>query len=118
MVSSWQRRCKVMALLQRLLTSLLAGLALLLIQRLLRRRGVPDLPLRLGLLALLSWALLPLLQGRGLPTGYRPWLAVLDQLLLAIAGLRLGLWLTLELPASLGWWRRPPELLLQQRMHE
>jgi small-conductance mechanosensitive channel/CRP-like cAMP-binding protein len=116
MVISAPQCCKAMALLQRLLPALLATAALLLGQRLLRRRRLPELPLRLALLALLCWAVLPLLEGAALPTTYRPWLALLDELLLALAGLRLSFWLGLELPAGLGWWRRPPELLLQLLM--
>lgn len=105
-----------MALLQRLLPALLAGIALLVGQRVLRRRHLPELPLRLGLLALLCWTLLPLLEGTALPATYLPWLALLDDLLLALATLRLSFWLSLELPAGLGWWRRPPQLLLQLLM--
>lgn len=116
MVSSGHASCKVMALLQRLLPALLASAVLLMSQRRLRRRQMPELPLRLGLLALLCWVLLPVLEGQALPGTYRPWLALVDDLLLALAALRLSLWLGLELPAGLGWWRRPPELLLQLLM--
>ena len=116
MVSSGHASCKVMALLQRLLPALLAAAVLLISQRLLRRRQLPELPLRLGLLALLCWVLLPVLEGQSLPGTYRPWLALFDDLLLALASLRLSFWLGLELPAGLGWWRRPPELLLQLLM--
>jgi small-conductance mechanosensitive channel len=109
-----------MALLQKLLPALLAavlvGAGLLLVQRLLRQRKLPELPLRLSLLALLCWALLPLLNDLPVSAGYRPWLALLDELFLALAGLRVALWLLLELPAGLGWWRRPPELMLQLLM--
>jgi small-conductance mechanosensitive channel/CRP-like cAMP-binding protein len=105
-----------MALLQRLLPALLASAVLLMAQRLLQRRQLPELPLRLGLLALLCWALLPLVGGEAVPTAYRPWLDLIDELLLALAALRLSFWLGLELPAGLGWWRRPPELLLQLLM--
>jgi len=109
-----------MALLQKLLPSLvpavLIGAGLLLVQRLLRQRKLPELPLRLSLLALLCWALLPLLNDLPVSAGYRPWLALLDELFLALAGLRVALWLLMELPAGLGWWRRPPELMLQLLM--
>jgi len=113
MESSGHASCKVMALLQRLLPALLVSAVLLMSQRLLRRRQLPELPLRLGMLALLCWVLLPVLEGQTLPGTYRPWLALVDDLLLALAALRLSFWLGLELPAGLGWWRRPPELLLQ-----
>ena len=47
-------------------------------------------------------------------TGAGLLLALLDELFLSLAGLRVALWLLLELPAGLGgWWRRPPELLLE-----
>lgn len=116
MVISAPQCCKAMALLQRLLPALLASAALLLGQRLLRRRHLPELPLRLGLLALLCWAVMPLLQALPLAAGYRLWLTAADDLLLALASLRLALWLLLELPASVGWWRQPPELLVQLLM--
>jgi small-conductance mechanosensitive channel/CRP-like cAMP-binding protein len=80
------------------------------------RRRLPGPPLRLMLLALLSWLLL----GGGLPAGLnsptRLWLGLLDDLLLSFAAVRLLLWLSLELPGGLHWWRRPPDLLLQLLM--
>lgn len=103
MESSGHASCKVMALLQRLLPALLVSAVLLMSQRLLRRRQLPELPLRLGMLALLCWVLLPVLEGQTLPGTYRPWLALVDDLLLALAALRLSFWLGLELPAGLGW---------------
>ena len=51
-----------------------------------------------------------------LPPGYRVWFDLSDNLLLAFAVLRLLLWLGLELPAVAGWWRSPPDLLLQLLM--
>ncbi|MFM8661262.1 MAG: mechanosensitive ion channel family protein [Cyanobium sp.] len=105
-----------MALLQRLLPALLALSALGLLRLLVRRRRLPDLPLGLPLLALASWALMPWIEALGLPADYRRWLGMADELLLSYAALRLGLWLGLELPGGLGWWRRPPELLLQLLM--
>lgn len=120
MVTTGHRRCKAMAPLQQLLPhlpqALLMGMALLLVRKLLQRRRLPVLPLRLPLLALLCWTLMPLLQGLPLSAGSQPWLAVLGDLLLALACLQLCLWLLLELPAGLGWRRRPPELLLQLLM--
>lgn len=109
-------RCKVMALLHRLLPALAAAAALWVSQRLVQRHRLPELPLRLGLLALACWTLLPLVDRTALPVDYRPWVSVGETLLLALAGLRLSLWLTLELPAGLRWWRRPPELLIQLLM--
>jgi small-conductance mechanosensitive channel len=93
---------------------------MVLLQRLLRvfgrRRDLPDLPLVLPVLALISWVLMPLIGASGLPVEYRRWLGLADELLISYAALRLGLWLGLELPGGLGWWRRPPELLLQLLM--
>lgn len=116
MVTSWQTRRKTMALLQKLLPALLIGAGLLLVQKLLQRRRLPELPLRLAMFALLCWGLLPLLDSLPVSAGYRTWLALIDELLLSLACLRIGLWLLLELPAGLGWWRRPRELLLQLLM--
>ncbi len=98
---------------------LLAGAAaalLLGLRQLSRRRHWPLPPLRLPLLALLSWVLegpATALAGSG---SLRPWLGLIDDLLLSYAGLALLLWLGLELPGGLGWWRRPPQLLLQLLM--
>lgn len=116
MVTSGLQSRNAMALLQPLLPALVVAAAMLLGQRLLRRRRLPELPLRLGLLALVCWALMPLLQGLPLAPGYRLWLGAADDLLLALASLRLVLWLLLELPAGVGWWRQPPELLVQLLM--
>jgi small-conductance mechanosensitive channel/CRP-like cAMP-binding protein len=105
-----------MVLLQRLLPALLALSALVLLRMLVQRRRLPELPMELPLLALLSWTLMPLVDALGLPADYRRWLGMADELLIGYAALRLGLWLGLELPGGLGWWRRPPELLLQLLM--
>lgn len=77
-----------------------------------RRRGLPPPPPRLPLLALLVWGVSLLIPG-GLPWLGGPWITILVSLLLVLAGVRLLLWLLLELPGALGWWRRPPELLVQ-----
>ncbi|MEB3335330.1 MAG: mechanosensitive ion channel family protein [Cyanobacteriota bacterium] len=79
-----------------------------------RRRRLPAPPLRLPLMAALAWALvasLPPGSFIGPPQGL--WLSLTDDLLVAFATIRLVLWLALELPGGLGWWRRPPDLLLQ-----
>jgi small-conductance mechanosensitive channel len=47
------------------------------------------------------------------PASSRPWPAIGVDLLLVLALIRLVLWLVLEVPGGLGWWRRPPELLVQ-----
>lgn len=79
-----------------------------------RRRGLPPPPLRLPLGAALAWALvasLPLGSFIAPPQGLL--LSLADDLLTAFATIRLLLWLALEIPGGLGWWRPPPELLLQ-----
>ena len=105
-----------MALLQRLLPALLGLSALMLVRMLLRRRRLPELPFALPVIALVSWTLIPLIEGLGLPADYQRWLGLADDLLIGYAALRLALWLTLELPGGLGWWRRPPDLMLQLLM--
>ena len=93
-----------------------AAALLLGLRQLSRRRDWPPPPLRLPLLALLSWVLTPPVTALAGAGQHRPWLALADELLLSYAGLALLLWLGLELPGGLGWWRRPPQLLLQLLM--
>jgi small-conductance mechanosensitive channel/CRP-like cAMP-binding protein len=113
----WKFRRLAMALLQRLLAALLGAALLLVLQRLLqprlRQRGLPRLPLGLPALALVSWTVLPAVEALGVASDYWRWLDLVDELLIGYAGLRLGLWLGLQLPGGLGWWRRPPDLLVQ-----
>jgi CRP-like cAMP-binding protein len=100
----------------RMLAAAAAAALLFGLRQLSRRRDWPPPPLRLPLLALVSWVLegpATALAGGGSP---RPWLDLADDLLLSYAGLALLLWLGLELPGGLGWWRRPPQLLLQLLM--
>ena len=78
-----------------------------------RARALPLPPLRLGLLALVSWLLLALLPPTLLPPPYRLWLLISDELLACFAAIRLLLWALLELPGSLRWWPSPPELIIQ-----
>lgn len=87
---------------------LLGGTALLC-----RGRSLPPPPLRLGLLALASWLLLALLPEALLPSPYRLWLQLSDDLLVSFAVIRLLLWTLLELPGSLRWWPAPPDLIIQ-----
>lgn len=89
---------------------------LLVLARICRRRALPALPLRLPLAALLAHALLPTIPPTLVGAGYRLPLGALDDLLLVIAGIQLLIWTTLELPGGLGWFRRPPDLLLQLLM--
>lgn len=102
-----------MALIERLLPGVLLAAALGLSQLLVCRRGLPPLPLRLCIVALASWVVVPRIAALDLPARYIPWVAFSDTWLIALAGLRLSLWVLMELPAGLGWWRRPPQLLLQ-----
>jgi small-conductance mechanosensitive channel len=105
-----------MELLQRLLLALLGIAALLIVAEVCRRRRLAAPPARAVLIALASGVVFgewirPLL---GSPT-YR-WLELAEVLLLCFTAVRLGLWVGLEIPGSLGWWRRPPKLLVQLLM--
>jgi small-conductance mechanosensitive channel/CRP-like cAMP-binding protein len=102
-----------MEFLQRLLFALLATVALVGVAELCRRRRLALPPARLLLIALVSWVLIGA-QTRALlgPIAHR-WLELVGLLLLCLATVRLALWLGLEIPGSLGWWRRPPQLLVQ-----
>jgi CRP-like cAMP-binding protein len=86
---------------------------LLLITLACRRRGLPLPPRTLPLLATGSWVVLQLVPLTLVPASSRLWLAIGVDLLLVLALIRLLLWLVLELPGGLGWWRSPPELLVQ-----
>jgi small-conductance mechanosensitive channel/CRP-like cAMP-binding protein len=98
------------------ISAALGATLLLLLARTCRRRGLPALPLRLPLLALLAAVVVPAIPLGKIPFGSRLWLGAIDDLLLVYAGIRLAVWLALELPGGLGWWRRPPDLLLQLLM--
>lgn len=92
----------------------LAGAVLLVgFARLCRARSLPRLPLLLPLFALTVWAITALLPLAALPDRYRLGLRIAEDLLVAYAAVRLLLWLLLELPGGVGWWRRPPDLLVQ-----
>ena len=98
------------------ISAVLGAALLLLLARTCRRRGLPALPLRLPLLALLAAVVVPAIPLAAIPFGSRLWLGAIDDLLLVYASIRLAVWLALELPSGLGWWRRPPDLLLQLLM--
>lgn len=98
------------------ISAVVGAALLLLLARSCRRRGLPAVPLRLPLLALLALVVVPAIPLQGIPVGSRLWFGAIDDLLLVYAGIRLAIWLTLELPGGLGWWRRPPDLLLQLLM--
>lgn len=102
-----------MALAQIWLSVLVASAVVLGLRLFCQRRRLPLPPLRLPLLALFLWALLATLPLGNLPAGQRLWLFLADDLLGAFAAIRVLIWLTAELPAGLGWWRKPPELLVQ-----
>lgn len=95
------------------LTALAGAVLLLGIARLCRASRLPRLPLVLPLIALLGWVLTSLLPLTAMPNGYRLGLNITETLLSTYAGVRLLLWLLLELPGGWGWWRRPPDLLVQ-----
>jgi small-conductance mechanosensitive channel/CRP-like cAMP-binding protein len=105
-----------MELLQRLLFALLATVALVAVAELCRRRRLVLPPALLVLIALASWVVIGA-ETRALlgPMAHR-WLDLAELLLLCLAAVRLVLWLALEIPSSLGWWRRPPQLLVQLLM--
>jgi small-conductance mechanosensitive channel len=102
-----------MGVLQVWLTAAAAITGLLLIDRFGRSHRLPRMPLRLALLSVLAWALLRSVSTALLPGAYRLWVTLIDDLLLSYAGIRLFLWVCLEVPGALGWWRPPPKLLLQ-----
>ncbi|MFN6337276.1 MAG: cyclic nucleotide-binding domain-containing protein [Cyanobacteriota bacterium] len=77
------------------------------------RRKLPPPPLVLPLLAAASWALGATVPLELVPRGQRLWFSLADELLVAFATIRLLIWLGLEWPAGVGWWRKPPELLVQ-----
>lgn len=78
-----------------------------------RRRGLPLPPRTLPLLATVSTVAFHLVPLTLVPAYSRLWLAIGVDLLLVLALIRLLLWLVLELPGGLEWWRPPPELLVQ-----
>jgi hypothetical protein len=78
-----------------------------------QHRKLPSPPIRLPLLATLVWALVASLPLGSLPFAQRLWLSLADDLLVAFATIRVLIWLAVELPAGFGWWRKPPELLVQ-----
>ncbi|MEB3242280.1 MAG: mechanosensitive ion channel family protein [Cyanobacteriota bacterium] len=78
-----------------------------------RRRRVSPPPLVLPVLAALSWGLGASAPLQLLSPSQQLWLSLADDLLVAFTIIRLLVWLGVEVPAGLGWWRQPPELLVQ-----
>jgi len=105
-----------MDLLHRIGVALLATVALVGVAEICRRRRLVLPPARLVLVALASWVVIGA-ETRALvePMAHR-WLDLAVLLLLCLTAVRLALWVGLEIPSSLGWWRRPPKLLLQLLM--
>ncbi|MEB3257092.1 MAG: mechanosensitive ion channel family protein [Cyanobacteriota bacterium] len=102
-----------MALLQIWLSVPAVAAFLLAIRFLCRKRRLALPPLWLPLIAVVVRALVATLPLGGLAEPQRVLLSLADDLLVAFTGLRLLVWLALEVPAGLGWWRKPPELLVQ-----
>jgi len=95
------------------MAALTGAVLLVVVRRFGRRHSLPRLPVLLPLLALLGWASSALLPLAMLPGTYRLGLGIALDLLVSYAAVRLLFWLLLELPGGLGWWRRPPDLLIQ-----
>lgn len=102
-----------MGVVQIWLTALLGILLMGLVTLVCRSRELPRPPFRLVLIALFCWAVFALLPIATLSAPYRLGLGVADDLLLSLAGIRVLVWLLLELPGGLGWWPSPPQLLVQ-----
>jgi small-conductance mechanosensitive channel/CRP-like cAMP-binding protein len=105
-----------MQLLEVWLSSIGVAALLLLVRLLCRRLRLAAFPLRLPLLATLAWALLRSLPVALLPATYRPWIELIDELMISYAVIRTLLWAGIEVPASLGAWAQPPPVLLQLLM--
>ena len=78
-----------MALTRIWLSVLVLTMVLLAIWRGCRRRGLPEPPLRLPLLAILAWGLLATLPLGGLPPAQLLWLSLSEELLPVFAAIRL-----------------------------
>ncbi|MEB3325997.1 MAG: mechanosensitive ion channel family protein [Cyanobacteriota bacterium] len=102
-----------MALLAIWLRVLVISAILLGVRLVCRRRRLPLPSLWLPLLAGVIWALVATFPLQGLPAGQGLWYSISDDLLVVLAAIRLLIWLGVELPAGLGLWRTPPELLVQ-----
>lgn len=105
-----------MSLLQVWLTAIPFLLLLLPLQQLTRRLRVPALPVRLAAAALLAWAGVRSVPAGLAPSAYLTWILLADELLVSYLGIRLLLWISLELPPALGWRKPPPQILVQLLM--
>lgn len=75
------------------------------------KRRLAGLPLTLPLLAIAAWGLSRILLTQTSLQGAKIWLQLTPALLLVYAGLQLLVWLALELPERLGWWKGPSKIL-------
>lgn len=105
-----------MALVQIWLSAIGMLALLTLLQLFCRRLRIPALPLRLPILAVLAWALVASFPLQLVPQHYQAWIQIFDKLLITYAGIRLTLWLVLELPATGGWRKPAPQILIQLLM--
>lgn len=95
-------------MLPHMITVVSLAVLLALLKLLARRRKLPELPLRLSLLALLIALGASTLPAAWLPPPMRPWLVSLDELLVGLVLIRLVTWALLEAPpASAGGRARP-----------
>ena len=93
------------------LTAVLQLLALQVLRLLVERLRLSPLPWRTLTLAVLAAALGLTFNWEGINPLLRSLVAVADDLLLALAGVRLALWTLLELPSGLPGWPRTPKIL-------
>jgi small-conductance mechanosensitive channel len=85
-------------------------------QRLTRLLRLPRLPLQLMGLSILAWLLVRVLPEDLLSVSHGRWLRPLDDVLAGLLGIRILLWMLLELPAAFRWRKQPPDLLIQLLM--
>ncbi|WP_411868665.1 cyclic nucleotide-binding domain-containing protein [Vulcanococcus limneticus] len=97
-------------MLPHMITVVSLAVLLALLKLLARRLRLPELPLRLSLLALLVALVASSLPAAWLPPAMRPWLVTLDELLVGLVLIRLLAWALLEAPPSLGWWPATPRI--------
>ena len=87
------------------------GLSLLAVLLFCRKRRLPPIPVRLPIVAILTWLVITSLPAQLVTPELRPWLEMALILSRFYAILQLVVWLTLELPSTLSWWPRPAKIL-------